>query len=114
MVTAPGPAASSVTLARSTRAPSLTWNRTPVIGASIGWSAALGRAAGGFAAVSVMTGSPRSRVGCLSSTLSFVMAFELTKQIEDRLADDEIVWLTTVTPGGRGGPGRSGSTGTAP
>jgi PPOX class probable F420-dependent enzyme len=32
------------------------------------------------------------------------MAFELTEQIEKRLADDEIIWLTTVTPGGRPAP----------
>jgi hypothetical protein len=28
------------------------------------------------------------------------MAFELTEQIENHLANDEIVWLTTVTPAG--------------
>jgi PPOX class probable F420-dependent enzyme len=32
------------------------------------------------------------------------MAFELTEQIEKHLADDEIVWLTTVTPTGRPAP----------
>jgi PPOX class probable F420-dependent enzyme len=32
------------------------------------------------------------------------MAFELTKQAERRLADDEIAWLTTVTPDGRPAP----------
>ena len=32
------------------------------------------------------------------------MAFELTEQIEKHLTDDEIVWLTTVTPSGRPAP----------
>ncbi len=32
------------------------------------------------------------------------MAFELTKQVERRLADDEIAWLTTVTPDGKPAP----------
>ncbi|HEX3714786.1 MAG TPA: TIGR03667 family PPOX class F420-dependent oxidoreductase [Trebonia sp.] len=32
------------------------------------------------------------------------MAFELTEQIEKHLAGDHIVWLTTVTPGGRPAP----------
>jgi PPOX class probable F420-dependent enzyme len=32
------------------------------------------------------------------------MAFELTGQIERRLVDDHIVWLTTVTPAGRPAP----------
>jgi PPOX class probable F420-dependent enzyme len=32
------------------------------------------------------------------------MAFELTEQIEKHLAGDQIVWLTTVTPGGRPAP----------
>lgn len=32
------------------------------------------------------------------------MAFELTKQVQDHLANDEIAWLTTVTPGGRPAP----------
>jgi PPOX class probable F420-dependent enzyme len=29
------------------------------------------------------------------------MAFELTKQVERRLTEDEVAWLTTVTPGGK-------------
>jgi PPOX class probable F420-dependent enzyme len=33
-----------------------------------------------------------------------VMAFELTAQIEKHLVSDQIVWLTTVTPGGRPAP----------
>ena len=32
------------------------------------------------------------------------MAFELTEQAERRLADDEIAWLTTVTPDGKPAP----------
>ncbi len=32
------------------------------------------------------------------------MAFELTEQIAKHLRDDEIVWLTTVTPSGRPAP----------
>jgi PPOX class probable F420-dependent enzyme len=32
------------------------------------------------------------------------MAFELTNQVERRLAGDEIAWLTTVTPGGKPAP----------
>ena len=32
------------------------------------------------------------------------MAFELTEQIEKHLVHDKIVWLTTVTPGGRPAP----------
>jgi PPOX class probable F420-dependent enzyme len=32
------------------------------------------------------------------------MAFELTEQIEKHLANDKIVWLTTVTPAGRPAP----------
>jgi PPOX class probable F420-dependent enzyme len=32
------------------------------------------------------------------------MAFELTEQVQRRLADDEIAWLTTVTPDGRPAP----------
>jgi PPOX class probable F420-dependent enzyme len=32
------------------------------------------------------------------------MAFELTEQIEGHLVNDEIVWLTTVTPTGRPAP----------
>jgi PPOX class probable F420-dependent enzyme len=32
------------------------------------------------------------------------MAFELTGQIEKHLVNDKIVWLTTVTPGGRPAP----------
>ena len=32
------------------------------------------------------------------------MAFELTEQIEKHLTDDDIVWLTTVTPSGRPAP----------
>ncbi|HEY6497632.1 MAG TPA: TIGR03667 family PPOX class F420-dependent oxidoreductase [Trebonia sp.] len=32
------------------------------------------------------------------------MAFELTDQIEKHLANDKIVWLTTVTPTGRPAP----------
>ena len=32
------------------------------------------------------------------------MAFELTRQIEKHLVDDQIVWLTTVTPTGRPAP----------
>jgi PPOX class probable F420-dependent enzyme len=32
------------------------------------------------------------------------MAFELTEQVERRLAGDEIAWLTTVTPGGKPAP----------
>jgi PPOX class probable F420-dependent enzyme len=32
------------------------------------------------------------------------MTFELTGQIEKHLVDDKIVWLTTVTPGGRPAP----------
>jgi PPOX class probable F420-dependent enzyme len=32
------------------------------------------------------------------------MAFELTAQIEKHLANDRIVWLTTVTPSGRPAP----------
>jgi PPOX class probable F420-dependent enzyme len=32
------------------------------------------------------------------------MAFELTRQIEKQLVDDQIVWLTTVTPTGRPAP----------
>lgn len=32
------------------------------------------------------------------------MAFELTKQVQDHLVNDEIAWLTTVTPGGRPAP----------
>jgi PPOX class probable F420-dependent enzyme len=32
------------------------------------------------------------------------MAFELTEQIEKHLTDDDIVWLTTVTAGGRPAP----------
>ena len=32
------------------------------------------------------------------------MAFELSKQVERRLADDEIAWLTTVTPDGKPAP----------
>jgi PPOX class probable F420-dependent enzyme len=32
------------------------------------------------------------------------MAFELTDQIEKHLANDKIVWLTTVTPAGRPAP----------
>jgi PPOX class probable F420-dependent enzyme len=32
------------------------------------------------------------------------MAFELTGQIEKHLRDDQIVWLTTVTPSGRPAP----------
>lgn len=32
------------------------------------------------------------------------MAFELTGQIENHLASDQIVWLTTVTPSGRPAP----------
>lgn len=32
------------------------------------------------------------------------MAFELTEQIEKHLRDDQIVWLTTVTPSGRPAP----------
>ena len=32
------------------------------------------------------------------------MAFELTGQVEGHLADDQIVWLTTVTPSGRPAP----------
>jgi PPOX class probable F420-dependent enzyme len=32
------------------------------------------------------------------------MAFELTEQIEKHLANDKIVWLTTVTPTGRPAP----------
>jgi PPOX class probable F420-dependent enzyme len=32
------------------------------------------------------------------------MAFELTDQIEKHLANDKIVWLTTVTPVGRPAP----------
>jgi PPOX class probable F420-dependent enzyme len=32
------------------------------------------------------------------------MAFELTGQIERHLRDDQIVWLTTVTPTGRPAP----------
>jgi PPOX class probable F420-dependent enzyme len=33
-----------------------------------------------------------------------IMTFELTKQVERRLAQDEIAWLTTVTPQGRPAP----------
>ena len=32
------------------------------------------------------------------------MAFEPTAQVEDHLINDQIVWLTTVTPGGRPAP----------
>jgi len=32
------------------------------------------------------------------------MAFELTPQIEKHLVNDQIAWLTTVTPGGRPAP----------
>jgi PPOX class probable F420-dependent enzyme len=32
------------------------------------------------------------------------MAFELTKQLEKHLVNDQIVWLTTVTPSGRPAP----------
>ena len=32
------------------------------------------------------------------------MAFELTEQIEKHLVNDQIVWLTTVTPSGRPTP----------
>jgi PPOX class probable F420-dependent enzyme len=32
------------------------------------------------------------------------MAFELTEQIDKHLKDDEIIWLTTVTPSGRPAP----------
>jgi PPOX class probable F420-dependent enzyme len=32
------------------------------------------------------------------------MAFELTKQVERRLAGDTIAWLTTVTPDGKPAP----------
>jgi PPOX class probable F420-dependent enzyme len=32
------------------------------------------------------------------------MAFELTEQTEKHLRDDQIVWLTTVTPSGRPAP----------
>src|ERR1700761_7874315 len=32
------------------------------------------------------------------------MAFELTEQIEKHLKNDQIVWLTTVTPSGRPAP----------
>ena len=32
------------------------------------------------------------------------MAFELTEQIEKHLTNDQIVWLTTVTPSGRPAP----------
>jgi PPOX class probable F420-dependent enzyme len=32
------------------------------------------------------------------------MAFELTGQIEKHLANDKIVWMTTVTPAGRPAP----------
>ncbi len=32
------------------------------------------------------------------------MAFELTEQIERHLIDDELAWLTTVTPSGRPAP----------
>jgi PPOX class probable F420-dependent enzyme len=32
------------------------------------------------------------------------MAFDLTGQIEERLVNDKIVWLTTVTPSGRPAP----------
>ncbi|HEX7164024.1 MAG TPA: TIGR03667 family PPOX class F420-dependent oxidoreductase [Trebonia sp.] len=32
------------------------------------------------------------------------MAFELTRQIENHLVNDHIVWLTTVTPTGRPAP----------
>ncbi len=32
------------------------------------------------------------------------MAFELTRQVEDHLVNDQIVWLTTVTPTGRPAP----------
>jgi PPOX class probable F420-dependent enzyme len=32
------------------------------------------------------------------------MAFALTEQIEKHLTDDQIVWLTTVTPSGRPAP----------
>src|ERR1700744_2118077 len=32
------------------------------------------------------------------------MAFELTGQVERHLNDDRVVWLTTVTPGGRPAP----------
>ena len=39
-----------------------------------------------------------------------VMAFELTGQVEKHLVNDQIVWLTTVTPAGRPAPRRSGTT----
>ena len=58
MVTDPGPAASSIRPVRSTLAPSLN-TVTPVIGASVGLSAAPGTAGPGAAGVSVMAGSPR-------------------------------------------------------
>jgi PPOX class probable F420-dependent enzyme len=32
------------------------------------------------------------------------MAFELTERIERHLTEDQIAWLTTVTPGGRPAP----------
>ena len=32
------------------------------------------------------------------------MAFEPTAQVEGHLIDDQVVWLTTVTPGGRPAP----------
>jgi PPOX class probable F420-dependent enzyme len=32
------------------------------------------------------------------------MAFELTEQVEGHLVNDQIVWLTTVTPSGRPAP----------
>jgi PPOX class probable F420-dependent enzyme len=32
------------------------------------------------------------------------MAFELTEQVERRLKDDEVAWLTTVTPDGKPAP----------
>jgi PPOX class probable F420-dependent enzyme len=32
------------------------------------------------------------------------MAFEFTRQVEGHLVNDQVVWLTTVTPGGRPAP----------
>jgi PPOX class probable F420-dependent enzyme len=66
--------------------------KTPLTSSPKLWAARVSPLTGG----AVRLGARRLGLG--------VMAFELTGQIEKHLVDDKIVWLTTVTPGGRPAP----------